>query len=474
MKVTLINPPFPRPLYSKILNLPPIGLAYLASVLYEDGIEVDAIDFTVEKPEEIRKKMRRKSDVWGITSVAYTYNSANAIARLIKHLHPRTKVVMGGHTVSSLYEKTLLSNPSVDAIVIGEGEYTFLDLVRNYEEGGSLEKVNGIAYRTKNSVKRNEDRELIENLDDLPFPLFKIFPLKRYNTFWRSSPLPISSSRGCMFNCEFCDIHNFYRGRYRERSPKNIVDEMEHDVEEYRKRSFLFSDDIFTLNKRRVRRICEEIKKRNLDITWACETRVDCVDKGLLKTMKESGCWAIFFGVESSSQETLNSMKKGITVEKTKKAFEACKEVGIRTCASMMLFYPTDDKRTVRDNIRFVKSLDPDIAYFAVTTPFPGTRLYEQLRKDGMIRDHNLDDYDTLTPVFETKEFKIPYMSKMLKEAYLSFYLNPLYLAKQLSRHKRDILDLILNFFKDYLKEKVSNLHFKLSDFFEQVNMAQE
>jgi anaerobic magnesium-protoporphyrin IX monomethyl ester cyclase len=456
MKVTLINPPNPSIIYSRLLTMPHLGLAYLASILHENNIEVNAIDFTVEKFDEAMRKIKENSaDVWGITSVAYTYKNANAIAKIIKKHHPESKVVLGGHTVASLYESALQSNPSIDAVVIGEGEYTFLDLVRSYEGNGKLEDVDGIAYRTQNSIRRNKDRALIKNLDDLPFPFFKVFPLERYKTFWRPSPLPIASSRGCKFRCEFCDVQIFYRGKYRERSPENVVDEMENDIHKYGRKSLFFSDDIFTLNQKRTKKICEEIRRRKLDVQWACETRVDAVNKELLKSMKDAGCWAIFFGVESSSQETLNSMRKGFILEKTRKAFQACREVGIRTCASLMMFYPTDKKNTVEENIRFVKSLDPDIAYFAVTTPFPGTELYERLMENKMIKDCDFNHFDTLNPVFETEEFTMPFMRKALIKAYLSFYLDPLYLLKQFIRNKRDVIDVIIHAFGDYFLQKL-------------------
>lgn len=457
MKVTLVNPPSPNVIYSRLVNMPHLGLAYLASVLHENGIPVDAIDFTVEKFEDALEKLRKKpSDVWGITSVAYTYKNANAIARLIKRHHPESKVVLGGHTVVSLYESALKFNPAIDAVVIGEGEYTFLDLVKSYERNGRLEDVDGIAYRNGDSIRRNRDRELVKNLDDLPFPLFNVFPLEKYKTFWRPSPLPIASSRGCKFRCEFCDVQIFYRGKYRERSPENVVDEMENDIYKYGNKSLFFSDDIFTLNQKRTKKICEEIKKRKLDVQWACETRVDSVNKELLKSMKDAGCWAIFFGVESSSQETLNSMKKGFALEKIRKAFQACREVGIRTCASLMMFYPTDKKDTVKENIRFIKSLDPDIAYFAITTPFPGTGLYKRLMANKMIKDIDLDHFDTLNPVFETDEFKMPFMRRALKRAYVSFYLDPLYLIRQFLRNKRDVIDVLIHAIADYLWHKIS------------------
>ena len=450
----MFNPPPPKGGYSEELQAPHVGLAYLAAVLEEHGHKVWVVDshpLGLEGLNILPLLVRKlKPNLVGITSTTLTINQALKAASLVKGVDPDILVVMGGPHVTFLDLETLASSNAVDAVVRGEGEETLIDLVEKVEAEGNFEGVEGLTYRDEEGkIKREGDRPLIEDLDSLPFPSYRHLPLSAYRSFGLKPPsLPIVTSRGCPFRCSFCVSWKIYRGRWRQRSAKNVVDELEHHVEEYRVTDFSFVDDIFTLNHKRVKEICKEIRERGLEITWGCSARVDTVDEELLKTMKRAGCHTVYFGVEARSQRTLNAMRKGFVPEKVEEVFKLCRKLGINTVASAILFWPTETRKEVKETIRFVKSLEADIAQFCIATPFPGTDLYQEMEQVGLIKEKDWSKYDIVTPVFETSQFNSKYMVRLWKKAYLTFYLRPSYVAKQLAKRSLPLFKAMLHMVK--------------------------
>jgi len=322
-KIALVNPPPPLEAFVHYQN-PLIGLAYMAAVLEKNGYEVTVVDcpplnMTYEGLK--RKILRLEPDIVGITSVTVTFSSAIQAARVIKESYPQTLIVLGGPHVTVMDEQTLSEQPEVDIVVRGEGEQTMLELVDLTSKSNlkNLGEVAGITFRENGEIIRTQDRPFIQDLDELPYPAYKFFPLRRYRRFGKLI-LPIITSRGCSFNCSFCLAPRMAGKKFRARSPKNVVDELEMLRDVYEPDAFTFHDETFTHDKKRVFKICEEMKNRNIGLPWDCSTRVDQVSKDVLVKMRAAKCQLVSFGVESGSQEILNAMRKGTTVSQNETA----------------------------------------------------------------------------------------------------------------------------------------------------------
>jgi len=218
------------------------------------------------------------------------------------------------------------------------------------------------------------------------------------------------------------------------RSPKNVVDEMEMLYNKYGESQFTFYDDTFTVDRARVVKICEELRRRKLYINWDCETRVDMVDRNLLQTMKNAGCMAVWFGVESGSQTILGRMHKKITLDQTRYAYKTARELGLMTVASTVIGFPGETEQTAWETINFIKELNPDDIGFYVATPYPGTPMYELVKQKGWLRITDFDKYDTATPTFETPWLSMEKIREIRYKAHQQFYLRPGYVLRMMRR----------------------------------------
>jgi radical SAM superfamily enzyme YgiQ (UPF0313 family) len=450
MKIALINPPtknsFPQP---------PLGLAFIAAILEKNGHKVDIIDAQALEIDEneITKKVA-EFDIVGITSMTPTFNSAVEVTKAIKKVNNSCFVIMGGPHVTVLPEKTLKDVKEVDAIVIGEGELTIVELVDAIEKKKSFEKILGISYRKDGNIIINPPRPTIESLDILPIPAFHLLPIKNYRPYPpHGKKLPymaLMTSRGCPYRCTFC-FKSIFGRKYITKSPKKIVEEIKYLIEKLGVKELLFYDDSFTLDRNRAIELCNEIIKNNIKIPWSCETRVNLVDKELLEKMKEAGCYIISYGVESGDQTILNNLKKDITIEQAKNAFKLTKKVGILTVAYFMIGSPGDTNETIRKTIDFAKELDSDFAQFSICTPFPGSELFDNLSKKGIkIEDWDKASYVTskskAEPIPLTNELTANDLKKWYSKAYKEFYFRPKYWLKTILRiRSTDDLKIILN-----------------------------
>ncbi|MCC6028100.1 MAG: B12-binding domain-containing radical SAM protein, partial [Archaeoglobus sp.] len=299
--ITLVNPSAKVEVVKTLeISTPPLGLGYLASVLRERGFKVRIIDDLVENLNfsDFLKKIK-DSLIVGITSTTPTFKSALEYAKKIKKAFPDIFVILGGVHVSFEPEKAL-KNEFVDAVCIGEGERTIVELAERVESGRDLEDVKGIYFKKEDKIVKNPPREFIQDLDSIPFPAFDLMPLEKYSLLGeRLEVFPMITSRGCPFSCRYCSSSLFMGRRFRARSAKNVADEIEWLVNDFNARHIAFGDDTFTLSKKRVAEICKEIKSRKLDITWSCSSRIDTIDRELLEIMKSAGCSAIYYGIES-------------------------------------------------------------------------------------------------------------------------------------------------------------------------------
>lgn len=283
-----------------------------------------------------------RPDIVGVSAMTIEMSRALKIAKLSKEICD-AKVVFGGPHPTVLPVETL-SNENVDVVVVGEGEHTMLDIVKSEQGLIKMSDVKGIFYKQRQlKIKKNPSRERVD-LDDLPFPDRDIFQISEIlknpcTNFPLPSPsLHVIASRGCIFNCAFCQpcLDNIF-GRLRYRSIENLFDEIEFLIEKYRIKGLMIEDDTFTVNKRYASDFCNEIKRRDIDLSWYCHSRADTMNEDLLRKMREAGCISLCVGIESGSQRVLDILEKGTTEKQCEDVVKLCKKVGIVCIVNMMI-----------------------------------------------------------------------------------------------------------------------------------------
>ncbi|MFX0199980.1 MAG: B12-binding domain-containing radical SAM protein [Candidatus Hodarchaeota archaeon] len=408
MKVLLVNPPYSlEERYGKKLKhfggcAEPLGLAYLAASARNAGYEVEIIDAPIQNhtPVSIARKVKdEKIGLVGITMLTPMYGRAKTTVQSIKKDSPDSVVVLGGAHPTALPEETLLDIKS-DIVVIGEGENTFVELIRTVDKGTDLSKVKGICYRESGRVDRTDHREFEKNLDKFPVPARDLLPMEKYfitATRVKGSGYcrTVIAARGCPFKCAYCS-HPFGR-TFRAHSPERIVTEMEELVSKYNAKEINIEADTLTINKSFMLSLCDALIKSGLSkkINWTCEARADVIDEEKLRKMKEAGCWQISVGVESGVDRLLKEIDKGETTAQIAKKIELIHKVGITTRSFFMLGLPTETHLDSMRTIEFAKKLNSDWAQFTVLIPYPGTPLFGKLKARGEIRSVNWDDYKT-------------------------------------------------------------------------------
>ena len=438
LHVILVNPPY-RTKPHQHPPFPPLGLGYLAAVLEKNQYKVEVIDCQSSKLsyEEFKSELsKRQPTIVGATSTTRLYKSALEIIKIVKEVHPNCLTVLGGSHVTFWDENALQECPQLDVVVRKEGENTLLELVQRLDAGKSYYDVIGTTCRKGKEIVRNPDRPYIENLDDLPFPARHLWDLesirKAEDIFY------LTTSRGCVYWCEFCAAVRMFGRKYRMRSVKNVVDELEFLYKTYGATVFTFCDDAFTVDQARTEELCSEIRKRGLKIKWNCGTRVDMITKELLLKMKNAGCVSVWFGVESGTQQVLDEMKKGISPEQTIRAIKWVRELGLKPVPNVLLGFPGETKETAWKTIKFAEKISPDeVAFYNIATPYPGTPMYDHVIKNGWLRVTDFDLYDATTPIFETPTLSLKELGELYEKAFQSFYLRPTYVLRMFIKRGR-------------------------------------
>jgi len=433
--ITLVNPPYPKCAHQHP-PFTPLGLGYLAAVLLKNQYKVDVIDCQVLNMsyEQAKSKLaKRKPDIVGVTSTTLTYKSALRIAKIAKELNPDCLTILGGCHATFWDDKVLQDCPEIDVVVRGEGEQTILELVERLETGRAFHDVLGITCRNGEKIVRTSDRPHLKDLDSLPFPAHHLWPIEHLRKHGKVI-FPVMTSRGCTFWCEFCTAVRMFGRMYRTRSPKNVVDELVFLQKKYGAEQFTFYDDTFTVNQARTAEICDEIIARNLKIEWDCETRVDMVTKELLQKMKNAGCTAVWYGLESGSQRLLNAIGKGISLTQVMRAFKWTKEVGLMAVVGVILGLPNETKETAWETIKFVERLNPDDVGYYIATPYPGTPMYDSVKEKGLLKVTDFDKYDTATPIFEIPSMSMQELREIREKAFQRFYLRPIYVLRMFTK----------------------------------------
>lgn len=414
MRVLLLSTPHPL----EESPLPPLSLSYLAGVLAQEGIEVKILDFLVThyNPRKLRRELEEyRPQLVGVTCVTLNYPIARRMLKVCKDFDPTIFTTIGGPHVTFALEDTLLSSPWIDAVVMGEGEKTVVELARALAEGRDIRHVSGIAFADGDRVFKTSLRPLVENLDQLPFPARDLLPMARYLAL--GTPCTVITSRGCPYSCIFCSGHRMFGPRVRFRSPGLVVDEIERLRRDFGLPKINIVDDTFTLNHNHTRAVCEEMLRRNLKMKWSVFARVDRISEDLAHLMNRAGCEWVLFGVESADEGILKTIKKGTTPEDVRHGVKIATEAGINVFNSFILGLPGESPETAQKTLAFGDELYQKYGAkygFHMLSPLPGTEIYERAEEYGIrILSRNWARYNANEPVTETTTMS----TEMVKEA---------------------------------------------------------
>ncbi|MBI4448373.1 B12-binding domain-containing radical SAM protein [Candidatus Woesearchaeota archaeon] len=416
MKVLLINPPQVST-KSQVTGgvVPPLGLAYLAAVLYEQGYSVKIIDALGEDPykfsswgpyrirglpfEKIVQKIDPDTELVGISNMySFAFILVQHLIDLIKRELPNIQIVLGG-AHATVMPQYVLKNTKADFVVLGEGEKNILEICSTLKKKVLPTKIKGLAFRNKNKVIVNEGRNLVEDINTIPIPKRDLLPMENY--FELREPhgaarekrwTTMISSRGCPYKCSFCNTPYIWQGLWRSRNPKLVVDEIETLAHSYRIKEIHFEDESMVMNRNKTLEFCRELKARKLDIIWQPSNgiRAELANLKLLSAMKHSGCTHITFAPESGSKRVLNQIiNKNLNLNAITSAVRNASQLGIKTMAYFVIGLPGETPVDIKESIRYANKLARlglDETDFSVFSPLPGSQLFFELEKQGKIR----------------------------------------------------------------------------------------
>ncbi len=439
--ILLVNPPSPdKSIIIRDLNRsgrtsreqiiwPQTNLAYLASMV-PSNLKVEIIDCIAEKInwEDFLKLLQEKKPKY-IASHVITSTANNDLKTFKESKKIGAKTITMGPHVTELTKLTLKQNPDLDFVILKECELTFKELIETLEKNTKdFSQIKGLAWRNeKKEIIINEQRPFIENLDTLPLPKHNLLPIEKYVfPFMASKFTFVVSSRGCPFPCTFCRQPIMWSWKVRSRSAESLIEEMKL-LKKLGIKNFLFHSDTFTIDKKLVQKFCKMMIEQELNLKWACNSRVDTLDEETLKMMKKAGCWMIAFGFESGSQKILDLCKKGATVEQGKKIAKMTDKVGIKVYGYFVIGLIGETKESIQKTVNFAKNLPVTFAIFHVASPYPGTEFYQQVKDNHWLTSEKWENTNqggespVNYPQLSGKE-----ITKEIKKAYRSFYLRPI------------------------------------------------
>jgi anaerobic magnesium-protoporphyrin IX monomethyl ester cyclase len=435
MKIVLVAPPMRmEQVYGDFSEWgsisPPTGLCYIAALLRENGVQVEILDaeaLGLGLSETVRRIVAAQPDMVGITCKTLWVDSAGRLADALKRDMPDVCIVAGGNHPTAIPERTLNEFPAFDIVAIGEGEYTFLELLRTLEQGGNLQDVAGLAFRRDQRIIRTAPRGRVLDLDKLPLPAFDLLPeLTHYrpplNSVEKLPAFSLVASRGCPAQCTFCD-RSVFGNRVVTHSPEYIVDMVETLRNEHGIRYLLFDDDNLLLNRRHLYRLLDLLEERDLVTPFTCQSRVDTIDEEKLKRLKRADCRMILYGVESGSPQILEAMKKGITTDQVKRAICMTRDAGIKPAGFFILGYPGETEETLQETVDLIRGCDFfDVGVF-LFTPLPGSEAYQGIEHFGQYTEDwertNALDQVVFVPEGLTEEQLMHYSDLCYKACYL-------------------------------------------------------
>lgn len=438
MHVMLIEPPKDFWFIMGKYMPPPFGILCLAAFLEENHPDVDitVVDSQAEGLDwnNLEDRLEKTDpDIVAPSSLA-TANSFYSIrtAGLAKKINPEIATVVGGQHFTALAEETLREFKVVDYVVRGEGEVTFTELVEKLDKDEGVDSVKGLSYRIGDNFFHNADRSLIPNLDGLPLPAYHLVEEHMKDYYFalmadHSKPFAIvEGSRGCRHNCSYCSQWCFWGSSRRLKSPGRVVEEFQVLYEKYGSRFFWFTDDNFGLGPRN-REICEGLIDSGLgeEIEWFCQVRGDDVVNNpvTLDLMRKAGCMWALLGFDNPSEVVMNDFhRSGLGMDESREMVKLLRENGIFSQGTFIIGHREDSHETIDALRKYADHLDPDIASFFVLTPFPGTELFEEAKKEGKIEDYNWANYDMVHAIMPTRHLSREELQRELYDCYDSFF----------------------------------------------------
>ena len=425
-------------------RLPPIGLMYVAAALEKEGFEVQMLDNYLMKKSIIEIKqlvVKLNPEIVGITCGSATYPRCVETAKAIKEVLPNCKIVVGGWHASYMPD-SLLTNQEIDYVVMGEGERATSELARCIVSGNeqAVTAIAGVAYRHNGNTFKNQPK-FIENMDEIPYPARHLLPLELYDRtieFLSAKPADVMSiSRGCVFNCGFCETRKLWGNMCRGFSPKRVLGEIQDLQSRYGTKGIYFINDNFTLRKKETTELCNLMLENKLDLEWVCDTRVDLVNQEMLALMSKAGCKTIWFGVESSSSKVLQRIGRNTNPEQVEKAFKLSQKNGIKVACSFMLGLPDETLEDMEASLKFAKKLNPDWCQFNIFIAYPDSKLYQE-----MLDTKNYSKLDDFLLSVKTEDYDYYSLMAVQKRFFKEFHMTPKQILKRVKREG------ILNFAK--------------------------
>lgn len=444
MKCALIIPPwvpediFPAKTAAAQINYwQPLGTLYVASSLMKAGHEVKFLNGAFLSKIDIMSSLAEfQPQFIGIYSTTFGWKKAVETAQAIKASQPDVFIVVGGPYPIAMREQCLQDAAAIDAVVTGEGEATVVEITERLSRGYGLHGVKGVIFRSGTGNIVNPDRPFNRDLDSLPFPARELLGgtdsyIPPPATYKRKPVAVIITSRGCNRHCLYCfQIDKERKSGIRYRSVESVMAEIGHCLDQGYK-EIKFIDDTLAADYDRAMQLAREIKARKLDFTWFASACVHQVDRPLLQAFKDAGCWAILFGAESGVQKNLNAIRKGITLEQTRRAVRMAKEVGLTVFTPFLFGIPGETYEEGLKTIEFACELDPDVANFHCLTPFPGTELYDNIEQYGTLST-DLADYTYQGAAFVPYTMSRNEITRLRQIAFRKFYSRPRFLLRRL------------------------------------------
>ncbi|MEW6222075.1 MAG: radical SAM protein [Candidatus Hadarchaeota archaeon] len=455
MKVVLINPNVGHAeRIESEAAWPPLGLLYLGTILKNSGHEVKVIDngkSQLPLKNLVERVKKEEPGVVGVGVLTPTFKQGTKISEAVKAELPDTKVVFGNYHATYTYDRILMKYPSVDYVVLGEGEMSFQALVDSLEKGHDAKKIPGLAYRNNGGVAQGPQRRLIDNLDDLPVPdrslLEEEYRSEIMGVLGSSGRFTtVLTSRGCPYNCRYCACAAFSLRRTRFRSPEAVVAEIEQLYREgYEEVGFV--DDNLLVNRKRMEKICEMLKERKIEISYWAEGRVDEASRKVLKKFADVGCKTMYFGIESGSQKVLNFLGKNTTPDMARIAMKNCKDGGIENViGSFIVGAPIETAADVQQTFDFAKGLKGmDFPQVNILCISPGMDLWSTAVKEGHLDESKQWEEELIAANVFPSHLTENQLRNMIGKFYSSFVMRPPFLFQQLlktvgSRHRLEVL----------------------------------
>lgn len=421
---------------------PPIDLLYIAGAVEQAGAECVIKDYPVIGGDWTTLKQDLESfqpEIMFLSITTPSLDSDMQACKVAKEVNPNLITVAKGAHFAILDKDAIEKYSDLDLVVRGEYELTAQELITQPD----WSKIEGITFRSnksqisnlKSEIIHNPDRPFIANLDSIPFPARHLIDNQLYiRPDIGESQTTIITNRGCPYPCIFCLSTQVAGMKLRTRTPDNIVAELQECVTKYQIRNFLFRADTFTLNKTWIIELCHKIKAADLNINWACNSRVDTIDSDRLEAMKQAGCWLIAFGIETGDKAMLDKIKKGATLDQARTAIRLCKQHGIKTSIYILIGLPWESKETFTASVSFAKELDPDFIEFFYAYPFPGTEFYDIAVSERLLAPGEIPKSAYDSPAIPTLYLSKAELAKLRNQALRRFYFRPSYIIRTL-RH---------------------------------------